>query len=118
MLRKLTMSIAATTLLVTAAHAEPGTIRKDVQVFYHPTDLSTDAGAHLLLARINEAAREACGGAALFYGTYDVAPGLARKDFAKCQASAVSTAVSQLNAPLLTKAYALNGDGTLRLAGR
>ncbi len=120
MLRKLAISLATTTALLTAAHAGSGfgIIRKDVSVSYYPTDLSTEAGARVLLARINEAAQQACGGSPYFYGTYSISPSLARRDFATCQANAVSSAIKSLNAPLLMRLYARNGDASLRIADR
>jgi UrcA family protein len=121
MLRKVAISLATMTALLTVAHADSqiGTIRRDVEVFYRPADLSSEAGARTLLVRINAAARKACGGAPFFDTNYDIAPGLAQKDFAKCQVNAVSTAVSRLNAPLLNEVYARTGEAeALRLAGR
>ena len=120
MLRVLGISLAVMTVLGSVAHAGPeyGVIRKDVAVRFGDLNLSTEAGARSMLIRIDQAARKACGGAPFFYGTYDIAPGLARKDFAACQANAVSTAIRSLNAPLVMRIYAQNGDESLRIAGR
>lgn len=118
MLRTLSISIAASALLLTAAQAGTDLVRRDVAVSFRQADLSSEAGARAVLAKIDFAAREACGGSPIFYGTYNVAPGLARKDFATCQANAVSAAVKSLNAPLVMRIYAQNGDESLRIAGR
>jgi UrcA family protein len=120
MLRVLGISLAAMTVLASAANAgqDYNTIRQDVSVGYGDLNLSTEAGAHTMLIRINQAAQKACGGAPIFYGTYNVAPELARKDFATCQTNAVSAAVKMLNAPLVMRLYAQNGEEALRIAGR
>jgi UrcA family protein len=118
MFRLIGMSLALTTVLLTAAQADPFLVRKDVRVSYRHSEISTEAGARAVLARINAAARKACGGSPTFYGTYSMAPGLARKDFAKCQASAVGNAVAALNAPMLVAVYSRDEDAALRLAGR
>ncbi len=120
MLRILGISLAAITVLGCAANAGPAydMIRKDVAVQYGDLNLSTEAGARAMLVRIDQAARNACGDSPYFYGTYSIAPALARKDFATCQVNAVSTAVKSLNAPLVMRIYAQNGDDALRIAGR
>ncbi len=121
MLRSFAIALTTVTILLTAAQADPAysIIRKDVPLTYNPATLSTEAGARALLARIRVAARSACGNSPLFYGTYSVSPRLARKDFAVCQANAIHTAVMRLNAPLLTRVYASDGNAdTLRFADR
>lgn len=120
MLRVLGISLAAMTVLGSVANAGPefDMVRRDVAVRYGDLNLSTEAGARAMLVRIDQAARNACGGSPFFYGTYSIAPGLARKDFATCQTNAVSNAVKSLNAPLVARIYAQNGDEALRIAGR
>lgn len=120
MLRVLAVSLAAMTVLGSVANAGSGfdIVRKDVAVHYGDLNLSTEAGARAMLVRIDQAARNACGGSPFFYGTYTIAPNLARKDFATCQTNAVSSAVQTLNAPLVMRIYAQNGDEALRIAGR
>jgi UrcA family protein len=120
MLRIFGISLAAMTVLGSVANAWPAydTVRQDVTVRYGDLNLATDAGAHAMLVRINQAAQKACGGSPFFYGTYSIAPGLARKGFATCQTNAVSAAVKSLNAPLVTRLYVQNGDEALRIAGR
>ncbi len=120
MLRVIGISFAAIAALGCIANAgdDFGTVRRDVIVSYGDLDLSADAGAHAMLMRITDAARKACGGTAYFSPMYSVAPELARKDFAACQTNAISTALKSLNAPLVTRISAQNGDQTLQIAGR
>lgn len=120
MLRILGISLVAMTVLGSVANAWPeyNTVRQDVSVRFSDLNLSTEAGAHAMLIRIDQAAKKACGGSAFFYGTYTIAPELARKDFVTCQSNAVSAAVKMLNAPLVMRLYAQNGEEALRIAGR
>lgn len=118
MLRILGISLVAMTVLGSVANAWPEYIRQDVSVRVSDLNLSTEAGARAMLTRISLAAQKACGGSAFFYGTYTIAPSLARKDFVTCQSNAVSGAVSSLNAPLVMRLYAQNGEESLRIAGR
>jgi len=116
MLKFVGTALTAAALIVGAAHADSNLIRKDVAVSYHDLNLSTDAGARQLLVRIEAAATSACGGAAAFYPTYSVAPGLADKEFAACRSNAINAAVSGIQAPLVHQIFASN-DSVTRLAG-
>jgi UrcA family protein len=95
------------------------TIRQEVKLQYWSSELASETGARALLARIDHAAREACGGAPFFYSTYTIAPLAAQRDFAQCHNDAVARTVTALNAPVLTQVYASNGQQyLLRVAGR
>jgi UrcA family protein len=111
MLRTLGLSLVTAAALAGTALAasNDGMIRKDVQVYYHDLDLRTDAGARMMLVRISNAAKEACGNP-MFYSSYSVAPSYANQVFAKCQAEAIQRAVISLNAPAVNKIYAQNSN--------
>jgi UrcA family protein len=111
-------SLAILTALANAAHADPAMIRRDVKVTYQPAELSTEAGARALLAKLDIAAKEACGASPYFYSSYPQTPGLAQKEFKDCHAEAMNRAVGTLNAPMVLKLYAKNGEMLRRIAGR
>lgn len=118
MSRLLALSFAAFAALSSVAHAQPGMIRQDVQVTYGDLNISTEAGAHALLARIDSAAASACGSSPTFYSVYSTAPSLAMKVFAQCHNDAMARAVQSVNSPMLTQVYARNGEEYRRFAGR
>jgi len=104
---------------LTAAARADDMIRQEIAVPYGDLNLTTETGARTLLARIDHAARAACGGSPLFYSTYTIAPTLADRAFAQCHNDAVTRAVSAVNAPLLKQIYTSNGQQyLLRVAGR
>jgi len=98
-------AMTATGCLATAVHAEE-IYMKSITVPYGDLDLTSDAGAHTMLARLKYASVTACGGPAVFNSVYDVAPDFVRRVYAKCQSDAVAGAVATLHAPLVTTLYA------------
>ena len=120
MSRVLGVSIATFITLGSLAQAGPldAMIRQDVEVRYYTSELATEAGARGLLARIEHAAVEACGGPPYFHSLYTVAPQLVKANFAECHDAAVNRAVASLNSPVLTQVYTSNGELHRRVAGR
>lgn len=105
----------AAAILASAAQAAPEMIRQDVTVAYSDLNLSTEAGARALVARLDAAAKQACGGAPFFSSVYQIAPALVVKEFNTCRINAVTAAVQKVNAPLVHKVYAY-ADKPYRLA--
>lgn len=68
--------------------------------------LSTEAGARDLLARMDAAARKACGGDARRHSSWKSTPDLARRAFETCRQEAVARAVAELGSPRLAAAHA------------
>jgi len=121
MSRMLGVSLAVFTALggLSAAARAGDMIRQDVSVSYGDLDIQSESGARALLARIDHAAKMACGVAPQFNYNYSIAPLLAQKVFAECHNDAVGRAVASLNSPILREIYARNGEQyTLRVAGR
>jgi UrcA family protein len=106
------LSLAATALL---AYAQPASAHLDdrstsVVVRFADLDINHPAGAERLLDRIEQAADTACGG--------EPSSGLdgERRVYRQCRTDAITRAVDQLNAPLLT-AVAAGRLKPIRLAG-
>ena len=116
MLKIVGTAFAAAALLAAAASADSANqIRTDVAVAYSDLDLSSESGARALLARLDAAATEACGGSPVFYSSYDVSPSWAHKEFATCKLNAITAAVKTLPYPQVQKLYA-SAPNPLRLA--
>ncbi len=88
--------VAGTARATTAASAAPDLGTQSVTVRYHASQLATSRGAHLLYARIDDAAREACDDP----GEFDL-----RASFAACERSAIADAVAEVDDTRLTAVY-------------
>ncbi|MES1156799.1 MAG: UrcA family protein [Alphaproteobacteria bacterium] len=75
-------------------------------VSYSDLDLTQAADARTMLTRLDRAARFACGGDARFDENYRIAPNAVAAEFELCRADALNSAVSQLNAPTVSRLYA------------
>jgi UrcA family protein len=111
------LSIAAVSFLVFvivapgASAQAPG--ENSLPVTYTDLDISTTAGASVILARIEHAANQVCG------GQPDIRDLDARARFVACRTSAMSTAVASLHSPVVDRQYANSQDHTPdRLAQR
>ena len=105
-----TVALAAVLCVAGAARAETPRMKvMQVPVAYRTADLETPQGARALLTSVNSLALRMCrsGGSAL---QHPVAA-----EIEACREKAVSRAVSELNAPLVTAAYGERWDGS-RLA--
>ena len=100
--------------VVGVAHADspPQTIAT-AQVTYADLDVSTEAGARTLLARIDGAARDACGDAAH-------SPLLPREgaNIRECVNEAVGTAVSKIGSPMVASLHGKTIETGVTLAAR
>ncbi|WP_082601978.1 UrcA family protein [Phenylobacterium sp. Root700] len=106
--RLIVSTFALLALIGTAAHAEQGTMRVQVQ----DLNLNAAPGAQIALRRIKSASTVFCGGVV----THPVGSGLAE---AACSKAMTAKAVAQLNAPLVTALYSPQSqEGATRLAQR
>src|SRR5690606_12337039 len=80
------------------AHAERELIRS-VRVGYSALNLQRDADAHILLMRIEDAARRACGGNPHFHPAYDRMPQRVIQVFSDCREEAVARAAADVGPP-------------------
>ena len=99
-------ALAAFGALASSASAGDNVIRRDVQVSYSTSSITTEDGAKALLARIDLAARNACGGSPFFHPMYNIMPDAVTREFDKCYHDAVDKAVAEVNSPLLGRVYA------------
>jgi UrcA family protein len=99
---------AATIALSLAAHAEtPANDSRTVTrgqsaVHYGDLNIATEQGAKIMLLRIEQAARKACGG----HRTFSSYTGSLDNTFEECRDKAVQLAVKRLGAPMVTRIYA------------
>jgi UrcA family protein len=61
--------------------------------------------ARLLLARLDRAAWQACGGDPRFNDSYETRPGHVRRVYRECRDKAVARAVKEIGVQTLTQAY-------------
>jgi UrcA family protein len=92
-----TSAMAATPALADTSQDQAPSVR----VTYGDLDLSSEHGAHVLLSRLNNAARNVCGGGALA-----VSRNLSeRAAFNACREQALGEAVASAHQPLVTELY-------------
>src|SRR5262249_28082976 len=104
MLRALVLAFAIAAIPPARAETQDVVVQK-TGVSYRDLDLSKRADATTMLARIERAARHACGDNPLVLPHYDEAPAAVTKEFKRCVRDAVRRAVADLDAPLVTLAY-------------
>lgn len=95
-------ALCAVTLAIAAIAAPAGaaeTTRTQVEVRYADLNLETQAGAQVLLRRLDHAARQAC-------GVERGGRGFAHHRQSECAARALSKAVTAVGSPMLAQAYA------------
>jgi UrcA family protein len=83
-----------------------------VAVNYHDLDLRKETEARKLLTRLEQAAVRACGGNPMWHPVYQVAPYHTVAVFKECRRDAVAHAVTRINAPTLSQAFAAAYPGT------
>ncbi len=106
--RLIVSTFALLALIGTAAHAEQGTMRVQVQ----DLNLNAESGAQIALRRIKSASSVFCGGVVI----RPVGSALAE---ASCSQAMTAKAVARLNAPLVTALYSPESqEGATRLARR
>lgn len=121
MFRFICISAIALTAFVCGAHARPAAddIRTDVAVPYGDLNISQEAGARALLARIEHASVRACGYSPHFRDPQSPAFFYLMQDYRRCRAEAVADAVARLRSPVVTQLFAGSaGTRPAFLAGR
>lgn len=94
-------------------------IERTVAVSHSDLDLNKPQDARVMLARIEHAARQACGFMPERDKAYAAAPRFVTKDFSGCKRRAVAHAVARLHAPVVSRLYAEGQSGTdVRQAAR
>lgn len=87
------------------AHADtsgqPAKITGRSVVYYGDLDLSAEQDAKIMLERIDQAARKACGG----HRTFSSYTGRLDETFDECRSEAIARTVEQLSAPVVTRIY-------------
>ena len=99
-----------TTAFAPAALAEKP-VNRHVKVSYADLDLSQESGAKALLRRIKKASITACGGR-----PSRMLEEIAR--FEACRSKALSTAIHDVDAPVLTGLFIRNGGELIQVAAR
>lgn len=102
---------AFATLIAPASAAETTRSHAAVTVHYGDLNLASEAGAKVLIRRLDQAARQVCGGDAF-------ARGLARREQRTCRTEAVTQAVADVNQPMVTTMFAERQDGRFAVAQR
>lgn len=105
--------IAATQSAFASKRAEGVEVGR-VTVSYSDLDLTALGDAHLMLARLQHAAYKACGGDPRLHPDYDLMWQHVNKVYQDCRNNAVSKAVVEVDAPVLTAVY--KGEETQRVA--
>ncbi len=93
-------------VLAQAALAETPLIERNVAVSHSDLDLNKPGDARIMLARIDRAARQACGTMAERDRAYSSAPHFVTRDFSGCIERATGKAVARLRAPAVSRIYA------------
>ena len=87
------------------AHADtssqPAKITGRSVVYYGDLDLNAEQDAKIMLERIDQAARKACGG----HRTFSSLTGRLDDTFDECRSETIARAVKQLGAPVVTRIY-------------
>ena len=111
--QSLCIAALAFAALASPAAAETGRTHSGagIQVFYGDLDTSSQAGAKVLVGRLNAAAREVC-------GADSQARGLTRLQQRTCQTNAVSRAVARINNPVVTQMLATSTGKPMIFASR
>jgi UrcA family protein len=100
-----------------AASAEEARESRTTRIVVAHSDLDLDrpADARIMAARLDDAARRACGGSPRFDPNYDFARPWAVKTFEECYAAAMDAALAELGAPRVSQVHArtsrTNGAG-------
>jgi len=110
--RTLILTTAAAGFFATAVQAEHRypVAEQTVKVSYRDLNLSDPKDARIMLDRIAEAARKACGIMPQRNPAYRLVPQFVTKDFAACTEAAMQRTVAGLQAPAVARAYAETRD--------
>jgi UrcA family protein len=104
------IALVAAAFVPTATAERPAT--QSIKVSYADLDLSREAGAHALLARMKMATRQICGPRP---SAKQIGPTVR---YETCSRDAMSGAVASLDQPLVTTLFIRSGGELLQLASR
>lgn len=99
MIRRLSVigALFAATFAFQSATAAPAAVFvARVPVAYGDLDIGSPAGLTVLKARLDSAARQACGGHPAFLAHYSTAPNFVRASFERCRVNAQQGAIATL----------------------
>ena len=106
------ISIAIGAGLIVAGFASPTSAQRSqanivahVHVPHGDLDLTSEAGAKAMLARIDEAASKACGGKPVTGMAMDQVGQAKKREYRRCKAAAMNSGVSGLGAPRVRAAW-------------
>ena len=106
----LLLMVAAATFQNPNAHAQspvaPETKTVQIKVAFGDLNLDKPEDARVLVSRVEEAARRACGPKVESPSRYDLTPVAIEHDYKACIANAIGDTVARLNVPLVSRAYA------------
>ncbi len=88
----------------TSSKSESKTVQ--VTVAYGDLNLDNLTDARVFFARLEKAAKRACGPKPFMQSRYDVIPEGLKQTYKECRTRAVGDAVARLDAPLVSRAYA------------
>ena len=101
-------TFTAAVILVTLSlgtHADTSTLTVKITgrsvVYYGDLNLNAEQDAKIMLQRIEEAAKKACGG----HPTFSSYTGRLDNTFGECRSEAIARTVKQLGAPMVTLIY-------------
>jgi UrcA family protein len=80
---------------------QPSNVTGRSAVYYGDLDLNAPQDAKIMLRRIEQAAKKACGG----HRTFNSLTGRLDDTFDECWSEALARAVKQLSAPVVTRTY-------------
>ncbi len=110
---------AAAVLCTCQAQPPADQIQGQTVVRYDDLNLSRERDAQQMLARLNEAASQACGGSPFLKGLQPGTGHFVMSDYRRCREEALEKAVASLRAPVVTRLYAQSrGQTANRVAGR
>jgi UrcA family protein len=81
--------------------SQPAQITGRSAVYYGDLNLNAEQDAKIMLERIEQAAKKACGG----HPTFSSYTGRLDYTFGECRSEAIARTVKQLSAPMVTRIY-------------
>lgn len=107
-MRKYGTKLITVAILALPILASPASAQEQRRVYYADLDLSTQRGARVMLQRLDNAARDVCGGD--WRGSNSrIARAAEAEQIDVCRDQAMRTALAELNAPEVARAYEETG---------
>lgn len=97
--------LAASATIPAFAQSSPENIVVHVSVPHSDLDLTSDAGARIMLMRLDKAATRACGGKPVAVTAMDPFGQVKKQEHRRCKAAAMDASTSRLGAPLVRAAW-------------